>query len=387
MSLPFFLFFAIYGVVNVYLPLLLSNLGYSVSSIGLLLGIFEAAGLLFPIFISARVDKGGSYGKAMILLSLLMLAVLYPLTHFKIFILTALFLALYAVGYKGIVPIADALSSRLLGKNNANYGKVRVMGSIGFVVMTLLLQFFNLIDANSSNSIAFWILIPTVLFLLSIVLIPSVRKRLPPEAEDVQKKLGSEARGFNKIKTFSSSFWIGIGLIFLGFLGLTPSQRFFSLYVKDFLQLDSYAGLWALSAAAEVPFMFLSGYFIRKYGTEKILVISLLGVVARNLTYALIPSFTGAVLGQLYNSVCYGLFHPAAVVFACERAPKRYMALGLTLYSSVAVGLAAVTGNIIGGFVIDALGYRLLFIIFAIFPLVGLFCFRFFKNKLLAGLR
>ncbi len=33
MGIPFFLLFSVYGVVNVYLPLLLSGLGYSATAI------------------------------------------------------------------------------------------------------------------------------------------------------------------------------------------------------------------------------------------------------------------------------------------------------------------------------------------------------------------
>jgi PPP family 3-phenylpropionic acid transporter len=135
---------------------------------------------------------------------------------------------------------------------------------------------------------------------------------------------------------------------------------------------------------AEVPFMFLSGWFIRRFGTERILFVSLLAVILRNLVYAIFPTFGGAVAGQLFHSVCFGLFHPAAVVFVTQRAPKRLMAVGLTLYSSVAVGIASVLGNILGGIVIDSLGYRPLFVVFSVFPLIGIFLFIALRNRLYA---
>ncbi len=324
----------------------------------------------------------------MVLLGLLMAAVLPLLAAARSFAVTALMLALFAVGYKGAVPVADALSSRLLGPNSSDYGKVRVMGSIGFVCITLLLQFVPLVDSSSPVSISTWIGIPALVFSLSVLLVPGLIKRFPHEHEQTADSSRSEnaavPRGFRsavtKLAEFPASFWGGIGLIFLGFLGLTPSQRFFSLYVQEYLKLDSYAGLWALSAAAEVPFMFLSGFFIRKMGSRKILVLSLAAIVCRNLTYAVFPNFAGAVAGQLFHSVCFGLFHPAAVVFACERSPKRLTAVALTLYSSVSVGLASVFGNILGGIVIDTLGYRMLFVIFCAFPAIGLAAFALFRK-------
>jgi PPP family 3-phenylpropionic acid transporter len=394
MGIPLFLLFCVYGVVNTYLPILLFDLGYSATLIGVLQGIFEAAGLLFPIFVSSKVDRKGNYGIVMILLALLMVVVLPALVFINNFWVTALALALFAIGFKGAVPVSDALVSRRLGQNNTNYGKVRVMGSIGFVCITLLLQFTHLIKSDSPSSIALWMGLPSVLFALSVVAIPGLLKTWPqtPVPADAPVSDSSAAPraeppvsvGPSLLREFPEAFWLGIGLVFLGFLGMTPSQRFFSLYVQEYLHLESYAGLWALSAMAEVPFMFLSGWFIRRFGTERILFVSLLAVILRNLVYAIFPTFGGAVAGQLFHSVCFGLFHPAAVVFVTQRAPKRLMAVGLTLYSSVAVGIASVLGNILGGIVIDSLGYRPLFVVFSVFPLIGIFLFIALRNRLYA---
>lgn len=370
MGLPLFLLFSVYGVVNAYLPILLFRLGYTATMIGFLQGLFEAAGLVFPIFISSRVDRKGNYGQVMILLGLLMAAVLPPLVAFRNAWATALVLSLFALGYKGAVPVADALVNRILAHDGVNYGKVRVMGSIGFVCITLLLQFTPLVNAESPASIAFWIGFPSILFSLSVLLLPGLLKKYPEAPVSIESP--ASERGVKMLSEFPPAFWAGISLIFFGFLGMTPTQRFFSLYVQEYLHLQSYAGLWALSAAAEVPFMFLSGWFIRRWGTKRILLLSLAAITVRNLVYAVFPSFGGAVAGQLFHSVCFGLFHPAAVVFVSERAPKRLMVVGLTLYTSVSVGLASVLGNIGGGIIIDSLGYRPLFVLFSLCPLVGI---------------
>lgn len=379
LGVPLFFLFCVYGVVNTYLPVFLSSLGYSVPEIGILMGCFEAAGLSIPVLVSSRVDKKGTHGRAVILLSLLIILVLPPLVLFHHFLVTALFLGLLAVGFKGSVPLIDALISRDLGDDASNYGKIRVIGSVGFVFVALLLQFTSLVNPDSARSIASAMGVPSLLVIISMIAIPGLLKRKPAPVMP-EEQTGFIARYRERMKNFSPAFWFGIFLIFLGFFGLTPSQRFFSLYVRDFLGLESYAGLWALSAAAEIPFMFMSGYFIRKYGTEKLLVVSLAAITIRNLVYAVFPTFGGAVAGQLFHSVCFGIFHPAAVVFISERVPRRYLAVGLTLYTSFSMGLASVIGNVIGGFVIDGFGYRVLFVFFSFFPLIGIASFIRLRN-------
>lgn len=398
MGLPLFLLFSVYGVCNTYLPILLLRLGYTVQTIGILLGVFEAAGLVFPLFISRRVDRQGNYGQMMLLLTLLMVALLPPLAYLRNFWATAVFLALFAIGFKGVVPVSDALVSRLLGPAQEKYGRVRVLGSIGFVCVNLLLQFTGLVDSGDVRSIAFWIGLPALLFILSLLFIPGLMKRFPQNGHrdlssagpaPAVKSAPREATGrqpfaetrlgrllrVRSFAEFPASFWVGILLIFLGNLGMTPSQKFLSLYVKEYLGLDSYAGLWALSAAAEIPFMFLSDRFIKKFGPERILLVSLVAISVRHLVYAVFPSFSGAVAGQLFHSLCFGLFHPAAIVFISRRAPRRLIAVAMTLYTSVASGLAAVIGNVMGGFVIAAAGYPAMFVFFSFFPLLGVAVF------------
>lgn len=389
MGIPLFLIFATYGVVNTYLPILLHDLGYGPTMIGVLQGLFEGAGLLFPVFISSKVDRKGNYGLVLILLAVMMVLVLPPLVAFPSFGVTAAALMVFAVGFKGTVPVADAFVSRSLGPKATNYGKVRVLGTVGFVCITVLFQFTRLIDPDSPKSIALWMGIPTALLAVSVAFIPGLLRprQTAPRAGNAANGAGNDSHGAGSAspapvtarprlpfldRGFSPSFWIGISLFFLGFLGLTPSQRFFSLYVQEYLGLNSYAGLWALSAAAEVPFMFLSGRFIRCFGTVPIILASLVAIGARNLVYAAFPSFGGAVAGQLFHSVCFGLFHPAAVVFVTERVSSRLTAVGLTLYTSVSVGIASVLGNVLGGLVIDLFGYRALFVTFTAFPLVGI---------------
>lgn len=381
LGIPLFFLFCIYGVVNTYLPVFLSTLGYSVPEIGLLMGCFEAAGLSIPVLVSSRVDKKGTHGRTVILLCVLIILVLPPLVLIRHFLVTAIFLGLLAVGFKGSVPLLDVLISRDLGDDTSNYGEIRVIGSIGFVFVALLLQFTSMVNPDSARSIASAIIVPSLLVIISMITIPKLLKRNPaPSIPEVET--GFIRRCREQLGHFPPAFWFGIFLIFLGFLGLTPSQRFFSLYVRDYLGMESYAGLWALSAAAEIPFMFFSGFFIRKYGTEKLLVVSLVAITVRNLVYALFPTFGGAVAGQLFHSVCFGLFHPAAVVFISERVPRRFLAVGLTLYTSFSMGLASVIGNVMGGFVIDWFGYRVLFVFFSFFPLIGIASFMYLRNVL-----
>lgn len=383
MSAPIFLLFAIYGVINVYLPLVLRSMGFTPSHVGYLLALFEVAGLVFPFLLSPFISKKGLHGPFLFISGIILSLLPFPLVKIGGFTMTAILLAMYATGYKGIVPVSDSMTNLLLGDEHTKYGRVRVMGSIGFVLMSLFLQFIVKPEQASQNTIIFWMCIPSLLFALSILFIPGLIKRQPPDAEaHVETEFEEKKSFFNAFKNFPKVFWVGLFLIFCGYLGMTPSQRFFSMYVYEYLGLQASGFLWALAAIAEIPFMFFANRFLRRYGSMRLLVFGTFFVFVRIITYILIPNFTGALIAQLFNAFTYGLYHPAAIFFVAEHTPRKNLVVGMTLYSIVAIGAGSIIGNLIGGLVIEYFGYPVLFTSFSLVPLLAVIIyFIFFKME------
>ncbi|WP_198283057.1 MFS transporter, partial [Treponema phagedenis] len=147
------LFFLIYGLINTYLALLLRSMGYDSGEIGLLLGVFETAGAVLPLLVSAKIDTNGKYGLALVLLGIISATALLPLISFSFIILTVVCLCLFALGTKGAVPLLDSFTAKRLGDKSSDYGKIRALGSLGFVSMTLFLQFTSVIRQDNIASI------------------------------------------------------------------------------------------------------------------------------------------------------------------------------------------------------------------------------------------
>lgn len=385
LALPIFFLFAIYGVVAVYLPVVLTGMGYTATQVGFLLGIFEGAGVILPLIVSPLIEKKGQYGLFLILMGLVMALVPFPMVKIMGFGATAAFLSLYSFGYKGAVPLSDSLIQRFLKGGGDDYGKVRVAGSIGYVVMTLLLQRF--VPAGTARQYMVWMVASAGLFALSLFFVPDIlssQGKHISAAEKSASQISSEKKEdlWQTLAQFPPIFWMGLWLLFLGFFGLTPVTKMLALYTTEFLHSNAVGALSAISAASEIPFMFFSGRFLRRYGSLNLLVFCTALVGVRMLLYILFPNMTGAVLGQLLNSVTYGLYHPAAVVFVAQYAPKGKLMISMSLYSIFALGLASVLGNSLGGWMIDSFGYPVLFTTFAVFPLVGVLVYLFVRKKL-----
>lgn len=373
---PYFLLFTIYAVITAYLPITLKAIGFSTAQVGILLGIIEIIGVCAPFFVMQWLDKTGRYGFMMCIFGVDMALLLLPLLRFHSFFVTGVCLGIFAVGFKGMVPVLDGFTTKALGQYHNQYGKIRALGSAGFVGMNLFLQLHPLISGKNPLSIIMSVSAGALLFVITL--------RWVPDLYDfglVQTDEKSNAGVYDRLDlltAFPQVFWEYLSLIFLAFLGLVPCQRFFSLYVEEYIKVEASAGLWALSAMAEIPMLIISGKLIQRFGEGLLLVLCLLSIIVRNCCYIFIPGIAGAVAGQLLHSISFGLFHPLSVLL-CVLQSRGNTVTAMTLFTA-ASGIAYVIGSMIGGYIIEYAGYPALFLLFSIFPAIGA-CFYFLTMR------
>ena len=373
---PYFLLFTIYAVITAYLPITLKAIGFSTAQVGILLGIIEIVGVCAPFFVMQWLDKTGRYGFMMCIFGVDMALLLLPLLRFHSFFVTGVCLGIFAIGFKGMVPVLDGFTTKALGQYHNQYGKIRALGSAGFVGMNLFLQLHPLISGKNPLSIIMSVSAGALLFVITL--------RWVPDLYDfglVQTDEKSNAGVYDRLDlltAFPQVFWECLLLIFFAFLGLVPCQRFFSLYVEEYIKVEASAGLWALSAMAEIPMLIISGKLIQRFGKGQLFVVCLLSIVVRNCCYIFIPGIAGAVAGQLLHSISFGLFHPLSVLL-CVLHSHGNTVTAMTLFTA-ASGIAYVIGSMIGGYIIEYAGYPALFLLFSIFPAIGA-CFYFLTMR------
>lgn len=442
MIVPSFFLFAVYAGITAWLPLFLRNMGYSVVHIGFLLAVFEVFGVIVPFFTGNIPAKNGKYGLFLFINGCVLALIPCVMFSLPLFALTALCLAVYASAIKAVIPVSDSFIGLQLGTKRDRYGRIRAVGSLGFVVANIVMQRFIHIDTISTVETVLWMTVPAVLFSLSLIVIPGIMAPLPPPSPTSEKTppsphvtgaapasqtssgvigtapsesaveaesdpaagtpadrtektekpekteltekpkiprgfFGTIARAFSLFfGQFSPYYWLVLALIFLTMFGQAPTNHFFSMYVREYLHSDAAGILWVLSALSEIPFMFFSNRFIRRYGSVKLLLFCSAASSVRNLVYVCFPSVAGAAAAQLFNSVTFGLFHPAAVMFAAQHARhKEQYVLSQLLYSICAIGTAKILASALGGIVVHRFGYGFLYASYSAFPLAGILLF------------
>jgi len=375
MALPIFFIFTIYAVNASQLPLFFVKEGYSITEVGILLAVFECFGTFCTFLLSPYVERQKNYGIPLLISALLTLVLPFFFLGIHSFIIASVCLGIYAIGYRGLIPLSDAMVNRVLGSRSSDYGKVRAIGSFSYVVMQVVLQIFSRVQNESVFQMMLWMAVPALLTCASFFAVPGLISGTAPEYENTAVPKKERGTLKEELTGFPAEFWMGILVTFAAFLGTAPLGKFLSLYVTDSLHVDAAPVLWAVSAASEIPFMFFSGHFIRKYGSSKLLFVSTGVITIRMIVYVVFPSFGGALAGQLLNSITYGVFHPAAIAFISEHCPADKRITGLSLYSILSSGLASIIGSAVGGIIIDHFGYQALFLSFAVPPVIGLTVF------------
>jgi PPP family 3-phenylpropionic acid transporter len=373
-------FMAIYmviGVISPYLSVLVRGLGYSASTVGLLLGIFEAAGIVGPFVLGRLVDRWGRYKPGLLICVVLMLLPGLPLAHTANPLISALLLCVLAVGNKSSIPLMEAMTTLVVGKEG-NYGKIRSFSSVAFICSVLFLQWFPWLPRNSSINIGIWISVMALAALVFVIILPdrlSVRGERRPAA-------GISPPGISPagVSPPGSARWIRnplfiLGLVMIGLsrIAMSPVLSFISLYVTERVHWDAVGLVWAIAAAAETPLIFFSRKIIQRFKSPlKVIFLTCFALILRLLIYAFLPYPPAVITAQLLHSLCYGLFHPAAVAFISTNVPPEYRATGMTMYLSLGTGLPALLGNILGGFIVEHLGYQVLYGSYTVFVIMAM---------------
>jgi PPP family 3-phenylpropionic acid transporter len=382
-GLAFIGVFLTYGVITPYLVILIRDYGFNHSVLGILLALCEAMAIASPFVMSFFADRSRRY-RPVILISLFS-SFLCGIVLFlsKKLLLCAIILLVLAFSYRAIQPLLDAISTIKFGKKG-NYGKYRAIGSLSFFLVVIFLQLTPFFTPNTAPNIAFWIVISSLISIILIMFIPvsyfinddGKPAASPPVLNDRShsaSKLNYVVQRHSAVYNLWSPLFItGFLIIFFNRLSMSPINNFLSLYVVEYLKWDGVGFMWALSSGSEIIFIFLSKRLLQRFRALPLMAFATSVVILRYIIILFFPSNSGIIVSQLTHSVCFGVFHPAAVSFITSCVPPARRALGMSLYLSLGTGVPTLIGNLAGGFIVEYLGYRSLFTIFAVFALVGL---------------
>jgi PPP family 3-phenylpropionic acid transporter len=107
-------------------------------------------------------------------------------------------------------------------------------------------------------------------------------------------------------------------------------------------------------------------------------------VTIRLALYGLFPLMAVVAPGQLLHAFTFGTFHTASVAYVNITVDPRRRGVGMAAYNAIGIGLANFLASGAGGYLLEAVGFRGLFLTYAAVPLVGLALLAGFGSRLIA---
>jgi PPP family 3-phenylpropionic acid transporter len=280
----------------------------------------------------------------------------------------ALMTGLLFIAYSGVVPLYEALVAHALhtkdGIDPKRYGRVRVWGSVGFIVAVssfgLLLERFGIA------------VFPAFVAAMNALLLVAAL-RLPATREDAVHT--EPAPPVLPLLRRPEVAWF-FASIFFTVLAHTSLYAFFSLYLVSLGYGKGAVGaLWAVSVAVEILFFWTQGRWFPWLSAHRWLQVvagvTVLRFVATAAGGALAPVL---VLAQLTHAITFAAHHAACISLVHRLFPGRLRGRGQALYTTLGYGCSGLLGGVGGGWLISHLGYASVFWAAALSALAALGC-------------
>lgn len=256
---------------------------------------------------------------------------------------------LFATARAPITSLADATTFEVARHAGTSFGRLRLWGSIGFLVTApiggLLLE---------HGSATLMIAAATTCLLLAAV----CTFQLP--APPIARQRGTFAAWLSLVRHPEHRLYLVA--VFFAYIGGGALDGCFSLHLANLGHGASFRGFaWMMGVFSEVVLMHYSSQLIARWGATRILAAAQLVAVGRWLIIAGFTSPWVLMAQQPLHGITFGLTFVSAATIARRRAPAEAPAAAQGLFTAVA-SAGSLVGYNAGGQILTHAGGRALFV-------------------------
>lgn len=335
----YFFYFASLGILVPYWGLYLQWEGFSPQEIGELTAILLATRIIAPNIWGWIADH---HGKRMTIVRLASLASTIAFTAILFntsYIWIAAVLLVFSFFWNASLPQFEVTTLQHLGKHSDHYSKIRLWGSIGFIVVVVTLGM--LLESFDADIVPYAMVISLLaIWLISLTVPESSSRHLSLNHQPLLSILKKR-----EVIAFLS-------ICFLVQVSHGPYYTFYTIYLEQFNYSRTLIGqLWALGVIAEVVIFLFMHLWLPRYGIRKVLLTSLLLSTLRWLIIGFYPDSLALLLfAQLLHAASFGTFHAAAIAWVHHYFVGKNQGRGQALYSSIGFGAGGALGSLFSGY-------------------------------------
>jgi PPP family 3-phenylpropionic acid transporter len=327
LSAFYFFYFAAVGVYIIFLPKVLHDIGYSAFDIGIIFALAPLMRFLTPFLFLKHIKLNSTIFTTALFLSILSSLMFYvTLENFYAFMINN---AILGVCLSLILPYLEVTAIKELGKNR--YGKSRLFGSIGFMIISLVLAKYL-----SQPTIALHYYLAMNVFTVIFALLLMKKENTQPQSVEHKEH-------FSFLKYWP--FWASLFLMQMSFGGF---YNFFTIYATEHqisLEMTSY--LWSFGVLCEILMLYFQAPLLKYHLLNIIKFCVAVTTVRWFVLFAFPDSLTMTFLTQSIHAFSFGLYHSAVIIYLYSLYENKKLAQQF-MYG-VAYGLGGFLGAIIAG--------------------------------------
>lgn len=342
----YFFYFIVVGSLVPFWSLYLHHLGFSLVEIGTLTAIQVSTRLVAPNLWGWIGDRSN---RRMFIIRLG--AVLTLLTFAGVFLQPgfwgiALVMAGFNFFWNAILPQFEVITLQHLRHNTQRYSRIRLWGSIGFIVAVVGLGWYF-----EHHSVAN---LPVVVALCMATIIVAAMQVAQPDGE--RRSAGSFRAFLLQLRNGTVlGFFV---LCFLMQLSHGPYYTFYSIFLQDEGYSKTQIGmLWAVGVVAEIGVFWVMHQIISNFSVRSLAIFCLLAGALRWWLIGTFPDHSWVIVAaQLGHAATFGIFHALAIHLIHRFFSVEASGQGQAFYSAFCYGVGNALGAYWSGIIVDAWG-------------------------------
>jgi PPP family 3-phenylpropionic acid transporter len=360
-ALFYALYFSLLGCIAPFWGLYLQHLEFSASDIGLLMGMFGVVRIFAPNIWAAQARHFNSTLHMIRLAGLLTVVSFTLIFVARDLVWVAVVMVAYGFFWAAMLPQYEALCMESLGNQLDRYSRVRLWGSLGFVITV------GVLGAVFDQ----WgiVLLPVIMWILMVLI--TVNTWLVSQDKRPKEQVLGQA-SFLSLLTSKAVIGFIVVNIFLQ-ISFGPYYTFFSIFLESAGYSASLIGVfWAIGVIAEVILFWQFGRIMHLMSWRTWIAVSLIVTGIRwALTGYLLHSVWTLILLQTLHAFSFAAMHAVSMRYIQSLFPGSLQARGQALYSSVSFGLGGAIGAFASGLLWESLGGTLVFLLAGIVSMLA----------------